>query len=509
MDQTVKTATDVATVPDGALVRASVSEQRTTDRDGASTAPTALLVGAAGGLIQVTTAIAGLFIARGLGIAQYGEVAYFFSVFGMVVLIGSLGLSTQVTTEAARLVGIGTTRSRSGKISILLEARLVTVAVLDIIAALVAIQGDRTAAVAVVAGSVALLTGFGFGIVQGLGGARLVAGLQLTQALLYLGTVALWASVGPGRVFATVIGTYTISFLGTIVACRQLLATAIRSRWHIGETLRAIIPLTGPVYFLTLLLAPYGGIAVLTLGKAGAFESAAEVSVALALTGPLSGALATIIGAYYYPHLCALVARDAPTCREFYEGFYRPIAALGILATIILAVFPAELISILYGPRYLAGVATLRAMAPAAGFLAVGQLMVWTLWSHGQVRCALAGAFVQLVVLLAAVALAVSRPTVPLWWLGLGHSLAAASGVAVWSIGLRRLGRDYRWHVRRLTVTTGSALAVAALLQRALAALETNRLTSAMGLVVATLLVGALVAGLAVPFSLRPTRARP
>ncbi|MGH2460699.1 MAG: hypothetical protein ACRDIY_17735, partial [Chloroflexota bacterium] len=116
---------------------------------------------------------------------------------------------------------------------------------------------------------------------------------------------------------------------------------------------------------------------------------------------------------------------------------------------------------------------------------------------------------VQLLVLLVAVAIATSRPTVAPWWLGLGHSLAAASGVAVWAIGLRRLGGVYRWHVGRLAVTAGSALALAALLHHALATLETSRLTSGLAVVVATLIVGALVARMTVPFNRGPVRAGP
>ncbi|MGH2457893.1 MAG: hypothetical protein ACRDIY_03400, partial [Chloroflexota bacterium] len=350
---------------------------------------TGLLVGAAAGGIQVASAVAGLLVARGLGLARYGEVAYFFSVFGMVVLLGSLGLSTQVTTEVAHLVGSGKIQSVGREIPVLLQARLATVGLVAAAAALVAIQGDRTVAAAAIAGGIALLAGFGFGMAQGLGRARLVVGLQLGQALLYLGAVAFWASSAPERVFAAVIGTYTISMLTVIVGCRGILARTIRVRGSIFAMSRAIVPLTGPVYFLTLLLAPYGAIAVLALGKAGAFESAADVSIALALASPLSGALATVIVAYYYPRLCALVARQEPTCHELFEGFYRPAAALGVLATIMLAVYPGELISLLYPARYLIVVATVRAMAPAAGLLAVGQLLVWTLWAHGQARSAL------------------------------------------------------------------------------------------------------------------------
>jgi len=76
-------------------------------------------------------------------------------------------------------------------------------------------------------------------------------------------------------------------------------------------------------------------------------------------------------------------------------------------------------------------------------------------------------------------------------------------------IGLSRLKPAYQWHVGRLIVVSGAALALGWSLHSPVAAFDSNRLASAVALVVATLLTGATVAGLILPFRPWLARARP
>ena len=68
---------------------------------------TTIVVGTVGVVVQISTALASLVVARSVDPATYGQVAYFFSLFGIVVLLGSMGLTTQVVTEVAQHSGRG------------------------------------------------------------------------------------------------------------------------------------------------------------------------------------------------------------------------------------------------------------------------------------------------------------------------------------------------------------------------------------------------------------------
>ena len=65
---------------------------------------TTIVVGTVGVVVQISTALASLVVARSVDPATYGQVAYFFSLFGIVVLLGSMGLTTQVVTEVAQQI---------------------------------------------------------------------------------------------------------------------------------------------------------------------------------------------------------------------------------------------------------------------------------------------------------------------------------------------------------------------------------------------------------------------
>src|SRR5690348_17144951 len=84
--------------------------------------------GIAGAIVPISTAVAGLILARSLPTADYGRLAFFFSVLGMVILFGSLGLSTQITTLVARQIVTDEAHNGSSEIANLIILRLSTAA---------------------------------------------------------------------------------------------------------------------------------------------------------------------------------------------------------------------------------------------------------------------------------------------------------------------------------------------------------------------------------------------
>lgn len=453
-----------------------------------STAVTTLVVWGTAAANPVLTALAGLLVARSLRPASYGEVAYFFSVFGLVLTVGSMGLTTRVTLAVAQLRGQGDDSRARSVTHTLLTLRLTTVAALLGLSIVAAVSGNAILAAAGIAGSVALVTGFLLGIVQGLGKPRVAAGIQALQVLLYLGGIVAWASVAAERVFVAVIASWTLPLLAALPSCRDALGGwtwAISfdpRRWQ--EALLA----SGQVYAVTLLLAPYGAIAVLALGSARRFEDAALVSVTLTLALALSAVEATVLMVHYEPRLCHLLARSKEAAFEWFDGFYHVFAALSVAASVILAMYPGALITLLFTERYAAASSVLAGLAAGAGFLALGQFMLWTLFVHGRVRWALASALVQLTSLSGWVGVVILSPSLPLYWLGIGHTLSAAAGLAVCMLGMKQLHPWHGWHFKRLVGAVVAALGTAVLLERVLPTGGTRGETAGL-----LLLVGVLV----------------
>jgi hypothetical protein len=119
--------------------------------------------------------------------------------------------------------------------------------------------------------------------------------------------------------------------------------------------------------------------------------------------------------------------------------------------------------------------------------------MAWTLVVYQRVWWALAGALVQLTVLLVGVSLAVAIPTLPLTWLGAAHTLAAAAGIGVWGLGLARNRIVHSWYAGLLVSGTAMGFFVGALLHHLTPGAATSRLAAAETVALVTLGVGMVI----------------
>jgi O-antigen/teichoic acid export membrane protein len=171
---------------------------------------------------------------------------------------------------------------------------------------------------------------------------------------------------------------------------------------------------------------------------------------------------ATVIGIQYYPRLCQLLADAGSDTRTHFDSLYRLLAWMGVSVAAVLLAHPGWIISVLFTAAYLNAAGPQTSLALAAGVLPIGQLGLWTLIAHKLRGWALAGAAAQLVTVLPFVAVALLVPQTPLWFLGAGHTLAAAVALAIAILGLRREGARYDWRPRRLALASLAALGTAA-----------------------------------------------
>jgi O-antigen/teichoic acid export membrane protein len=457
-----------------------------------------MVVGTVGVIVQIFSALASLIVARSVHPATYGEVAYFFSLFGVVVLLGSMGLTTQVVTEVARHAGASDPGSLTGPLQSLTRARIGSAAAIFLASATIGVVGDPLIAYAGAAGTISLLTAYTLGILQGLGRPRSASALYFGQAVVYLVLVVFWARGAATSVIVAFVASYGLTLVGGLIAVSAAIppgtlpGLADRS-WYktgpaaIGTTLRS----SGGPYAMALLLAPYSSLAVLALGSSGQFERAAAFSISITFVTMATTASSMIVGIQYFPRMSALAARSTPDAAAWFRRFLRLFATLSLTAAVMLLLFATEIISLLLPASYQAIAAPLAALAPAVVLLTLGLFFAWTLMARDATSGAVIGAAVQLLGAAAAVGLFSVVPAAPLQWLAVGYSAAAAAGAAVWTLKLRRLEPHYSVDVGRIVAAAGATFAVGLAFHTRVSAFSTSALALGAFLGLAALCVGA------------------
>ncbi|MBV8087494.1 MAG: oligosaccharide flippase family protein [Chloroflexi bacterium] len=466
---------------------------------------TTLLVAISSACVQLVTAVAGLLVARGMQPSEYGEVAYFMSVFSTLELLAAMGIRTQVTRDVARLVGAGKLHESGEVIGPLLIARLTTLVPVGLLALVFTLRGDGIGSAAA---GVAVLMSVGtflLGVTQALGHPRLVAAIQLGQSVLYLAVIASWGRFSPERVFSSVALSYGACLVAAGASCVALVPSwrftwqDIRGRW------RGFLSFSSQAYAISLLLAPYGSLAVLALGWSGRFDDAAQFGVALPLALIVPTALNMVVGVQYYPRLCQLLGSNQGEASEWIDTFYRLFAVAGIAVAAGLAVFPEQAIGLLFTDKYVAAASSARVLAAAVVPVTLGQLLVWTLVGYGKMKPALLGGAVQLLVLVAAIGVCVALPGTPLWALAIGQTTAAVAGLALWGAALRGSVARYSWHGARLGLALLATLAVCLTMREVIGGMEVNAIMKG-GLLASA---GAACLALATPIMLLQPSRRP
>jgi O-antigen/teichoic acid export membrane protein len=415
----------------------------------------------AGPIVPIALSFAGLIVARSLSPSVYGRVAYFFSSFNLITILWQLGLGPLATGEVARATRTGGTVAASLVTPPYLVARLATLALLVPVGLGAALLGDWVVASAAAAAGIALLAAFAQSLAQGVGRASLVGCVQIGQALLYLGLVAVWAKDEPERVFVAVSATYALVVLPMAWASRAVVPS-IRRWWTLSHGhWRAASTAVGWLYAIGLLSTPFTSLSVLVLGNVGRFVDAASFSIAFTIPLLMAVSAATIISIQYYPRLCQLLPDSSVEAQKHFDSLYRLVVWVGLSAAAILLTQPSTVISVLFTPAYAGAVGPLAALSVAALVLPVLQIGLWTLVAHRLWRWAAALAATELIGVVPWIAVAVLLPKTPLWLLGAGHTLSAAGALAVAITGLHSAKARYGWRPLRSLIAAAVAVAVA------------------------------------------------
>ncbi len=410
-----------------------------------------LYVWACGVALPASMGVAALLLARGLTAPAYGKVAYFFSILGLVILLGSLGVTTQVRTVAARYKAQPANPEILAQLKALFAIRLGSVLILGSIAGLIGLFGSKFVAAGIIAGVVVLTGEFFNGILQGLG--RFVPGssLQAFPAVLYLGTVVL-SGVRDSNyqfVIVVIILSYLPSLLiAGVTSCWLLKINPLRLATPF-QALRRIVLASGQVYLVGLALAFYGMFGAFVLGSLGYFNETSAFSLSLTIVSfPLS-VFALVHSNLIYPRYCQLLAQNEPQkAALWFDQFYRLLAGGGLAVTVVVVIFAEPILTLFFTSKYAYAAPTLSALAPTVVLSLLGQLIIWSLVAYGQFRGSLAAAIVQLVGLAGGGLLAISLFSDFLGPFALAHTLATCLSLLVGAYYLRKL-TTFPLHLRR------------------------------------------------------------
>src|SRR6266508_3885062 len=127
---------------------------------------------------------AGLLVARYLAVDDYGRLSYFMNIFGLLRLLASLGLTSQIMFEVAKARGRGEP-VRDCFYPLLMIRALTLIGITALVVGLGYLRHDSLLMIAGLAAMLALINDFVVGALQGLGLIPQVVGVLALQPVLY------------------------------------------------------------------------------------------------------------------------------------------------------------------------------------------------------------------------------------------------------------------------------------------------------------------------------------
>ena len=206
----------------------------------------------ASALTPICTSLTGLLLARLLPTAEYGKMAFFFSIVSLVNLLGSAGLTSQVRILAAQSIDATHGRPILTEIRTLFTLRIITSGFLMLVGVCAYGTGQSVVGLGFITGALSLLSDFALAIYQGIGGRVIGVSLQVLPSVLYLSAVIFLPLSNAGDTQYIVLLTYAPSLLiGTFCSRAFLRFDRHIFRMSLRTFLKIILP-AGQVYLLTL-----------------------------------------------------------------------------------------------------------------------------------------------------------------------------------------------------------------------------------------------------------------
>ncbi len=424
------------------------------------------LVGAASFTLPVSTAATGLLLARAMPADEYGKVVFFFSVVGVVILVGSMGLGTRGRIVAARYSALPTDATILREATHLSVSRVATCGLLLIAACLLKAAQMDTVAAGLAVGSAALITDFFVSFLQGYGWAVFGSLLQVLPPLLYLASVIAIGLHRPrfGLIFTLVALSYLPSMCIAIGCFPPLLKIKSQLRRLAYRELRRDLISASRIYILTLVTAFSGMFGTLILGSLNLYTEDAAFGLALSIATFPASASNIMQNAVYYPRYCWLLAQKKRSeAANYFDVFYRILMCGGIAGSTVLICYSGDLLAILFANKYAFASTPLRFLAPMIVSSLGVQLVIWTLVAQDRIGAAMLSACASLAFLLVGGSILLDLTHDSLSVFALAHTVASLLGL---SIGLYLLvdDRRYRLHLGRMVIAVLVAGSIAMLM---------------------------------------------
>ncbi|GAC1385540.1 MAG: hypothetical protein NVSMB42_05000 [Herpetosiphon sp.] len=379
------------------------------------------------GITIVNIAI-GLIVARHFSLVAYGQLSYFINIFGLLRLLASLGLTSQVSFELSRARGAYEPLSRSFY-PLLMVRTLTLLAFVLLVAILGYLHHDLVLIIASSAAGLALVDDFCVGALQGIGMTRRVVEVLAFQPLIYmLGAVlVITRNLEIGSLYVA----FAVSFIGATLLAAIAVVRAVgrpqavawrealpQSFWHFA----------GNMYLLAIAGTVFTSFATLYLGAVGRFTDAARITIPLNLIFMPSTMANVAMSTVYFPRITESFARnDRSAMQSLFALFYDGVSACTLLITIGFMLFPRVALALLYGTRYQDSATLLVIMAPAAYCYTLQTVLTFTIVAQGRVRAILASTFVPVVALVLGISWGAGH-NADLYWFAFAHSVTAVLG---------------------------------------------------------------------------------
>ncbi len=418
-----------------------------------------------GAIAPISTALVGLVLARLLPTAGYGQVAFFFSILGLVILLGSMGLTTQVVAVTSRYVSLEQPTILAQEVGQLLALRLLSLGLFLLIALITFAAGQTIIALGIGIGALVLLNGFTVGILQGGKFVLLATVLQVLPALVYLIGILILQVNEPGSVYLLAGSSYLITFLVAVSRVPAIVSLKPKHLLVTPRNLLANMLVAGRVYIVTLALASFGMYGAMVLGSSGRFVETSAFALSFSLISFPATALTLVLTVLFHPKLCSLVARGSfQEAADWFDGFYRICMAGAVAIASVLFTHSHFTITFLFSTKYAFAASVLEWLAPAVIFSTLSQLLSVNMLGHEAFRGALAGALSQMLTLFVTGGLALASGQNSLQNFALAHSVAAGVGFVV-SLYFTAKLPFYQLRIKRLALTTGVVFGIAGLSQ--------------------------------------------
>lgn len=335
---------------------------------------------------------------------QYGEVAFFLRLFGLVRFIGTLSLGIKVIEDISRFSTLQDRPSLRQAMSTLGFLRLASgLVILSVMLFLGWLWKDPIYTWTGLAGFVASISDFASAVAQGLKLRKEVALLLVTQpALFFGGVLSLTYSQN-----TTPLGVYVIfstSFLIVLVLYSLMLTKTslpipgIKSlSW--SYFIKAFKALSG-MFLFGIFNYLYFSLGALILGQAKLFEEVAYFNSAISLVVlPITLGM-TVLTAIYYPDVVsAIAAGQQDVAVRLVEIFIKVGVLLLSIPTAFLMVHADHVIRILYTDVYSPSIIPLIIMTPLTLLLLIQQLFVFSLFALKKLFVPSIGVGIQALVL--------------------------------------------------------------------------------------------------------------